>query len=124
MKAAWPDPQAGPLQEATAPIFGKHRVLQDLSFRVSEGECLAVIGPNGSGKTVLFRALIGVIASEGRVTWAPGATIGYVPQNWTSSGICRSPVWTSCSSSRCFRRDPSARATRLHRLLGTTGSRR
>jgi zinc transport system ATP-binding protein len=60
--------------------FGTNRVLQDLTFRVPEGECLAVIGPNASGKTVLFRALIGVIPSEGRVTWAPGTTIGYVPQ--------------------------------------------
>lgn len=60
--------------------FGRNRVLRDLTFRVPEGDCLAVIGPNGSGKTVLFRALIGVIPREGRVTWAPGTTIGYVPQ--------------------------------------------
>jgi hypothetical protein len=63
-----------------------------------------------------------------------------VPQNWTSSGICRSPVWTSCSppaasdgTLRPARRDPAPRALvrrpdlfggQLHRLLGTTDSRR
>jgi zinc transport system ATP-binding protein len=39
-----------------------------------------VIGPNGSGKTVLFRALIGALRAEGTIEWAPGTKIGYVPQ--------------------------------------------
>ncbi|HEU5170455.1 MAG TPA: metal ABC transporter ATP-binding protein [Gemmatimonadales bacterium] len=60
--------------------FDSHRVVQDLTFRVAPGDCLAVIGPNGSGKTVLFKALIGAIPHEGRITWAEGTTIGYVPQ--------------------------------------------
>jgi zinc transport system ATP-binding protein len=41
---------------------------------------VAIIGPNGAGKTVLCRALIGAIPFEGRVQWAPGVRIGYVPQ--------------------------------------------
>ena len=61
-------------------VFGKTRVLADLSFRVSRGTSLAIIGPNGAGKTVLFRALIGSIPFEGSVEWAPGTRIGYVPQ--------------------------------------------
>ena len=60
--------------------FGSTRVLDELSFRVRQGECLAIIGPNGSGKTVLFQALIGSIPVRGRIAWAPGTRIGYVPQ--------------------------------------------
>lgn len=60
--------------------FGRNTVIRDLSCRVAQGDCLAIIGPNGSGKTVLFKALIGALAYEGRITWAPGTTIGYVPQ--------------------------------------------
>jgi zinc transport system ATP-binding protein len=60
--------------------FGKTQVLRDLSFSVSHGTSLAVIGPNGSGKTVLFRALIGAIEYEGEIRWASGVRIGYVPQ--------------------------------------------
>jgi zinc transport system ATP-binding protein len=60
--------------------FGPATVLKDVSFRVSRGESVAVIGPNGSGKTVLFRALIGAIPSEGTLKWAPGIRFGYVPQ--------------------------------------------
>jgi len=60
--------------------FGRNTIIRDLSFRVAQGDCLAIIGPNGSGKTVLFKALIGALPYEGRITWAPGTTIGYVPQ--------------------------------------------
>lgn len=60
--------------------FGALTVLEDLSFQVARGSSLAVIGPNGSGKTVLFRALIGAVPYEGTVRWAPGTRVGYVPQ--------------------------------------------
>jgi zinc transport system ATP-binding protein len=60
--------------------FRATRVVTDLSFRVARGTALAIIGPNGSGKTVLFKALIGAIPFEGAVRWAPGVRIGYVPQ--------------------------------------------
>ncbi len=60
--------------------FGRTTVLRGLSFAVEAGSSLAVIGPNGSGKTVLFRALIGAIPHDGVVRWAPGVRLGYVPQ--------------------------------------------
>lgn len=60
--------------------FGDRTILENLAFGVSAGSTLAVIGPNGSGKTVLFKALIGAVPCEGTVAWAPGARIGYVPQ--------------------------------------------
>ncbi len=60
--------------------FGDDHVLRDLSFGVEAGKTLAIIGPNGAGKTVLFRALIGTVPYDGRVVWAHGTRIGYVPQ--------------------------------------------
>jgi zinc transport system ATP-binding protein len=60
--------------------FGDRPVIENLTVSVEAGEALAIIGPSGAGKTVLFRALIGALPYQGRVHWAPGARIGYVPQ--------------------------------------------
>lgn len=60
--------------------FGKTDVVRDLSFSVEAGTTVAIIGPNGSGKTVLFKALVGGLPHRGGIRWAPGARIGYVPQ--------------------------------------------
>jgi zinc transport system ATP-binding protein len=60
--------------------LGRNAVLKDLTFAVERGSTLAIIGPNGSGKTVLFRALIGALPSTGAIRWAAGTRLGYVPQ--------------------------------------------
>jgi zinc transport system ATP-binding protein len=55
-------------------------IIEDLSFQLNRGDSLAVIGPNGSGKTVLLRALLGIVPYSGTITWDPGVKLGYVPQ--------------------------------------------
>ena len=66
--------------EDLAVAFGKVVVFEGLTFSVDRGSSLAIIGPNGCGKTVLFKALVGSIPHGGRVLWAKGVRIGYVPQ--------------------------------------------
>jgi len=60
--------------------FDERRVLHNLSFDLPKGETLAIIGPNGSGKTVLLRALLNIISFEGEIVWSPETRLGYVPQ--------------------------------------------
>lgn len=60
--------------------FGERVVLESVNFELAAGEVLAVIGPNGSGKTVLLKALLGLVPSNGKIEWAEGARVGYVPQ--------------------------------------------
>jgi zinc transport system ATP-binding protein len=61
--------------------FGNHIVLRELSLEVYSGDCLAIIGPNGSGKTVLLKALQHLIPYEGDIHWSQEARVGYVPQS-------------------------------------------
>jgi zinc transport system ATP-binding protein len=55
-------------------------ILENLSFDLRDEETLVILGPNGSGKTVLLRSLLGLLPYRGQVEWRPGTRIGYVPQ--------------------------------------------
>jgi zinc transport system ATP-binding protein len=61
--------------------FGNRDVLRELNFEVFSGDCLAIIGPNGSGKTVLLKALQHLVPYEGEIHWSQEARVGYVPQS-------------------------------------------
>ncbi len=52
--------------------------LRDVTFDAAEGQAVAVLGPNGGGKTTLFRALLGEIVVTGSI--AIGGDVAYVPQ--------------------------------------------
>ena len=60
--------------------FGSHAIVEDLSFKVNQGDGVAIIGPNGAGKTVLLKALLGLIPYRGEIRWSQGVRLGYVPQ--------------------------------------------
>lgn len=40
--------------------YGKHKVLDDISFKIGDGELVGVLGPNGVGKSTLFRCILGL----------------------------------------------------------------
>jgi ATP-binding cassette subfamily C protein len=68
-------------------------VVQDMSFRLSSGQGLGIIGPSASGKSSLARAIVGVwVPVRGKVRydgaaleqWSPemlGRHVGYLPQD-------------------------------------------
>mgnify|MGYP001603551275 CR=1 FL=1 len=60
--------------------FDDKTVIQNLSFELTPGENLTIIGPNGSGKTVLLKALLHALHYHGEIRWAEGVRLGYVPQ--------------------------------------------
>lgn len=72
--------------------YGKHQVLQDVSFKTVGGVCIGILGANGCGKSTLFSILAGVQRADGGSFICNGAdlltdvkartrTLGYIPQN-------------------------------------------
>ncbi|MFJ8533758.1 metal ABC transporter ATP-binding protein [Streptomyces sp. NPDC093591] len=77
---------------AAALSYGERVLWRDLDLDVRPGEFLAVLGPNGSGKTSLVRALLGgrrlsagTLTVLGRPPRSGSRHIGYVPQQGTLS---------------------------------------
>ena len=70
--------------------FGKLEVLNDINLTFNNGECIALIGPNGCGKTTLIKSILGmVIPTKGDVLFDQKSilgkyryreNIGYMPQ--------------------------------------------
>ncbi|KIT15765.1 metal ABC transporter ATP-binding protein [Jannaschia aquimarina] len=61
--------------------YGGKAVVRHVDLRVDPGEIVTIVGPNGSGKTSLLRAVIGALKpTEGRIRSKPGLRVGYVPQ--------------------------------------------
>ena len=44
--------------------FGKLQVLDDVSLTCNKGECIALIGPNGCGKTTLIKTILGMVMPD------------------------------------------------------------
>jgi ATP-binding cassette subfamily F protein 3 len=61
--------------------YGAHDVFGELSFDVPPGAKIALVGPNGSGKTSLLRVMARMDRpSAGQMHWARGLSIGFLPQ--------------------------------------------
>lgn len=61
--------------------YGYKTVVTGLNGNVEAGEALALIGPNGSGKTTFLQAIIGTVrVSSGSLKLPEHVSIGYVPQ--------------------------------------------
>ena len=70
--------------------FGGIRALQGVGVTMAEGETLAVIGPNGSGKTSLFNCVTGIYRpTSGAIRLRGESILGLSPDEVTRRGIAR-----------------------------------
>jgi len=68
--------------ERMAKGFDGKTLFKDFSFQVEAGERVAIIGPNGIGKTTLLRTLVNELTPDaGTVKWTDAAELGYYAQD-------------------------------------------
>ena len=70
--------------------FGKFYALNDVTITCNKGECIALIGPNGSGKTTFIKCILGMVVPDSGLinfnnnsiarSWLYRNQIGYMPQ--------------------------------------------
>lgn len=77
--------------------YGSSPVIENLSFTVSEGDFLCVIGENGSGKSTLIKTILGLKhPKSGTVTYGDGllnTQIGYLPQQLQQKNGFPATAW-------------------------------
>ncbi|MFQ6575769.1 ABC-F family ATPase [Pseudomonas sp. UM16] len=73
--------QAVTIEKLSKGFDGK-TLFQNFSFTVEAGERVAIIGPNGIGKTTLLRTLVGELGPDaGAIKWTESAELGYYAQD-------------------------------------------
>jgi branched-chain amino acid transport system ATP-binding protein len=73
--------------------YGKSHVLHGVNFEVGQGEIVALLGRNGSGRSTTAKAIMGLVECEGQIDWKGQPIqgkkafeiahqgLGYVPEN-------------------------------------------
>lgn len=63
-------------------VYGDKTIFDDVSYGISEGDKIGIIGINGTGKTTLLRIIAGIAPpDEGQVVTQNGLRVTYLPQN-------------------------------------------
>ncbi len=112
-------------------------VVEKLTFGVTAGMYLCVVGANGSGKSTLMRAITGILhPASGSIQLAEGVTVGYLPQQSEIQRDFPASVW-EVALSGCLGRSKGGlrlgfgydkasrdRAMEMLSLLGMDGKRK
>ena len=62
--------------------YGEKVLAKDINFTLNRGECLGIIGGNGTGKTTFLKTILGKHRElDGKLNWGTKTNIGYYAQN-------------------------------------------
>ncbi|MGE0639869.1 MAG: ABC-F family ATP-binding cassette domain-containing protein [Thermoanaerobaculia bacterium] len=68
--------------EEVSKAYGENQVLKDVSLTVQRGDRLAILGPNGIGKSTLLKIAMNVVAADsGKMEWGYETWPGYFAQD-------------------------------------------
>jgi len=68
-------------------FYGKSHVLHGVDLEVGEGEIVALLGRNGSGRSTTAKAIMGMVACQGSVLWQGGQILGRKPYEIANLGL-------------------------------------
>ena len=68
-------------------FYGKSHVLHGVNFQVGNGEILALLGRNGSGRSTTAKAIMGLVDAQGSVQWKGQEVLGKKPFQIAQLGI-------------------------------------
>lgn len=71
--------------------YGPHEVLRDVSFDLQPGEFLSVLGPNGVGKSTLFRCILGLLSGYQGHILSNGDDLRHMPRREMARRIAYIP---------------------------------
>lgn len=131
IKIQLPEPVRGgeiPLTaRAISKSFGELEVMKDLNFQIRRGERIALLGPNGVGKSTLIKLLIGQLKPDsGSVEWNPMNKLGYYSQEFENFDMDKSVL--DLFMEKCERMESFCRpflgkfnflANKVHQKVGT-----
>jgi zinc transport system ATP-binding protein len=79
--------------------YGNVKVLENAGFHIHQGEFIALVGPNGSGKTTVLKLLLGLEQPRtGRIDLFD--SVGYVPQQSAYDPAFPISVWEAVKMGR------------------------
>ncbi|MDI6696215.1 MAG: ABC-F family ATP-binding cassette domain-containing protein [Anaerolineales bacterium] len=100
-----------------AKSYGAIDIFRGISFSIPQGARIAIVGPNGIGKTTLLRILVGLEEpSAGAVQRARNLKLGYLPQEAALQG--EHTLWQECLSALTDLLEMEAELARLESLMG------
>ena len=107
--------------------FGPLTVMKELNFAIRRGERIALLGPNGVGKSTLIKLLIGELTPDsGVVEWNPMNKLGYYSQEFDDFDMEKSVL--QLFMDKCERMESFCRpflgkfnflANKVHQKVGT-----
>ena len=68
-------------------FYGKSHVLHGVDFQVGDGEILALLGRNGSGRSTTAKAIMGLVDAQGSVQWNGQELLGKKPYQIAQLGL-------------------------------------